>query len=360
MVAPILPSGPVSEAIAARHVIPILCVCAAGAGAVFMPPEALSVAAWPWPAGALGGRARQPAARRIPGSRIVADFDATRCLRHVNELAGKIGCRPLGSAGERAAARYIRRQLQDAGWRVHSQDNIRLSGTSLTTQNIIAEHPATADGWIVILGAHYDSCALRERSPGADDNGSGVAVLLELARVLRRAALPYQLRLVFFGGEERTRAQPEVHHVGSDYYVRRMDEAARSQVLAMVSVDMVGSGPELRTVRSGYGTDRARLWLLEAAERLNLTVATHGSQPWSDHEAFEAAGIPAVWLTRMADCGGHWHTVGDTPSRVGKQALTESGRLTVRFLLTVAEWLARPGGSPSPARAATVAGLADR
>lgn len=267
---------------------------------------------------------------------LVASFDVERALAHVRYLAEKIGPRPCGSAQERAAADYIAAQLCLWEWDVQWEENIRVPDTALRTRNVVATHPRAGGGRVLIAGAHYDSSALREPSPGANDNASGVAVLLETARIMRHSRLPYELRLVFFGGEERTRENPEVNHVGSEHHVAQMTEAERERVIAMVSVDMVGAGPELIASRVGHGPDRARQWLLSAAERLGLNLRTETGKPWSDHEAFELAGIPAVWLTRM---GGddHWHTARDTACRIGPLALTQAGRLTIRFLLTGAE-----------------------
>lgn len=267
---------------------------------------------------------------------LVASFDVERALDHIRHLAEKIGPRPCGSAQERAAADYIAEQLGLWDWDVQWEESIRVPETALRTRNVVATHPLAGGGRVLIAGAHYDSSALQEASPGANDNASGVAVLLEAARIMRHSRLPYELRLVFFGGEERTRENPQVNHVGSDHHVARMSEAERERVIAMISVDMVGAGPELIASRVGHGTDRARQWLLSAAERLGLDPRTETGTAWSDHEAFERAAIPTVWLTRM---GGddHWHTAQDTACRIGPLALTQAGRLTIRFLLTVAE-----------------------
>lgn len=301
-------------------------------GAVLLPWELLEGAR---PIGERLALSRAEAFEPTP-AQLVASFDVERAMEHVRHLSEKIGPRPCGSAQERAAADYIAEQLRLWEWDVQWEDGIRVPDTALRTRNVVATHPRAGGGRVLIAGAHYDSSALREPSPGANDNASGVAVLLEAARIMRHSRLPYELRLVFFGGEERTRENPEINHVGSAHHVARMSEAQRERVIAMISVDMVGAGPELIASRVGHGSDRARQWLLSAAERLGLRLRTETGRAWSDHEAFERAGIPAVWLTRM---GGdeHWHTANDTACRIGPLALTQSGRLTIRFLLAVAE-----------------------
>lgn len=270
-------------------------------------------------------------ARRVRHA--IATFDGARAMAHVRHLSEKIGPRPLGSEQEALAGRYIAAALEAAGWSVTSQDDIGLYGTKLRTRNIIATHPLCRgdERGTVILGAHYDSCTLTAPSPGANDNASGVAVLLELARVVRTHRLPFELRLVFFGGEERTPQQPEIHHVGSDAYVDEMTPAQRAETVAMLSVDMVGAGKQLSICRTGYGSDAALQDVLRAAEALGLSVDIGTTEAWSDHEAFELAGIPSAWLTRM-DSAPHWHTVEDKACHVGQFALTQTGRLVIRFL----------------------------
>ena len=286
------------------------------------------------PSGALqrqSGDLGKREARRVRHA--ILAFDGARAMAHVHHLAEKIGPRPLGSEQEALAGRYIAATLEAAGWPVTSQDNIALYGTKLRTRNIIATHPLCRgdERATVILGAHYDSCTLTAPSPGANDNASGVAVLLELARVMRTHRLPVELRLVFFGGEERTPQQPEIHHVGSDAYVAEMTPAQRAETLAMLSVDMVGAGKQLSVCRTGYGGDAAMQDVLRAAEALGLRVDIGTTEPWSDHEAFELAGIPSAWLTRM-DSAPHWHTAQDKACHVGQFALTQTGRLVIRFL----------------------------
>jgi len=272
----------------------------------------------------------------LPTARLIALFDAERAHKHVHHLSHTMGRRPPGSSEERLAADYIEAELKGWGWDTLRQDSIPVSGTALKTQNVSATHATDSGRSVVIVGAHYDSSGLPAPSRGASDNGSGVGVVLELARVMRHANLPYELRLVFFGGEEAGKESPGTHHTGSMYYLDRLGEDQRANVLAMVSVDMVGAGSTLCASRVGYGSDRARQCLLASAERLQLDVKTNSGTNRSDHEAFESAGIPAVWLTRLVR-DPRRQTTGDTAGQVRKQALVESGRLVVRFLMMNAE-----------------------
>src|SRR5438477_1315761 len=104
-----------------------------------------------------------------------------KLTRHVDCLAGLIGPRHLGKfAAFTAAAAYVERELANAGYNVSRQTYaIGDNGVS----NIVAEHlGGRKKNEIIILGAHYDTIAT---TPGADDNASAVAVLIETARLLR-------------------------------------------------------------------------------------------------------------------------------------------------------------------------------
>lgn len=257
-----------------------------------------------------------------------------RMHRDVVMLAEQIGPRPAGSAAEGHAREYIARELRASGWDVSVQGPIPVGDSHLRTTNLIACAAPRPDRWLVILGAHYDSLG-RARSPGANDNASGVAVLLEVARTVDVRSLPFELRLVFFGAEEVTPDAPEHHHVGSEFYVNACSEAERSGIAAMLSVDMVGAGGTLCASRLGFGSDRARQALLAAGDRLGLRLNTDTGRPWSDHVPFERSGVPAVWLTRFGDT--HWHTPNDRAVYVTEAALNETAKLVRRFLLELAE-----------------------
>jgi Zn-dependent M28 family amino/carboxypeptidase len=141
-----------------------------------------------------------------------------------------------------------------------------------------------------VVGAHLDTIAV---APGAEDNASGIAVLLETARTARAVELD-QVVFVAFGGEE-PRGPGDLHHVGSKRYVALMSAAERRHLRAMVSLDRVGVGPPL-TVGWVAGTNpRVRDALLRIADRNGVRTAIEANTG-SDHESFADAGLPAARL----------------------------------------------------------------
>ncbi len=275
---------------------------------------------------------RELRGRDAPGACLADRLDAhseANMLGHVRALADRIGPRRGGSGAERQAGDYILDRLGEIGVEARVQDRIAIGLTGTSTRNIETVLPGAGEG-ALLLGAHYDSVVGRETSPGANDNASGVAVLLEIARVLRTADLPCDVRLVFFGAEEFC-GSPPLHHVGSNYYVRKARDADLARIRAMLSVDMVGLGAPLHANRIGLGTDEARRKLSRAADRVRVDLSLADSFPYGDHEAFELAGIPAVCLTQFGD-DPHWHSDRDVAVSIEASALMTAARVCLSFL----------------------------
>ena len=111
---------------------------------------------------------------------------------------------------------------------------IRLEYTE-ESRNVIADKPGTAsDGRVVVLGGHYDTVP---NVPGANDNGSGIATLLTIAREIAGREYPFTVRFIAFGAEELG-----LH--GSNYYVDQLSKEEIDSTVAMLNFDALGSGPE--------------------------------------------------------------------------------------------------------------------
>lgn len=191
-----------------------------------------------------------------------------------------------------------------------------------TSHNVVAtlDRPGEAR---VVLGAHYDSV---EAGPGANDNASGTATVLELARVLPAQQLPYDLAFVLFGAEE-------IGLVGSRQYVAGLTPQQREHVVAMLNFDMVGVGERPLV---GGSDDLVELAQAQAQEQ-GLEVGELGSalDGRSDHGSFLEAGIPAVFFHRGDD--PRYHTAEDQAQYVAATALDQAGELALALLEQVAE-----------------------
>ena len=196
-----------------------------------------------------------------------------------------IGARPAGSLQEQEAAAYVESVFRELGYEVRREPVLRPDGGR--SDNIIGRLPdADYRAGYLLVGAHYDTVA---GSPGANDNASGVAVMLSVAEALSGAATPVEF--VAFAAEER---QPPTGGDlnGSRAYASRADIKL---VQAMVSVDMVGNGPSLVVGRLRGTPADLQMELGSMAADLAVPVE-FTDQYFSDHAPFARLGIPAAWL----------------------------------------------------------------
>ena len=245
-------------------------------------------------------------------------------MRHVEVLAGEIGPRPAGSAGDRRGVRYVATELASYGYDVTLQ-RFRLPQGG-RSRNVIVRTAGAGSETSLVVGAHLDTV---RGSPGANDNASGIATLLDLAARLRDRT-DLSLTLVAFGAEEFQPGTGE-HHIGSDAYVRAMDETERDALDAMISVDMVGKLRRFIVARLA-GTKRGAARLLAQAVRdagLRPRVRVLGDI--SDHGPFARAGMPAAFLWTGDE--PHHHESTDRVRNVAPRALAR----TVRVLLALVE-----------------------
>lgn len=161
---------------------------------------------------------------------------AARLREHVERLAGEIGPRHMGKPSSiEATVAYVERELTALGDEVGRQT---YHVGEQEAVNLIVERPAgersKRSDEIVVLGAHYDTVP---QTPGADDNASAVAMLIEVARLLRGVETKRTVRFVAFANEE----PPHFHTgtMGSQVYARACRQRGE-KIVAMLCLEMVG------------------------------------------------------------------------------------------------------------------------
>lgn len=264
----------------------------------------------------------------VPTARVLraGDFDATRAMAHVRAFGVEIGKREAGSDGDRRAQAYLAGRLRALGYEVElDRFDLPQGGTSV---NVIGRPP----GWDpsqrhVIVGGHFDSLG----GPGANDNGSGMGVVLEIARDVRVVPAALPVLVIAFGAEETQPAPGRPHHVGSRHYVASMGEQERRSFVSFVNLDQVGRGPEviLGRLRTGprEGTER----LVRLARELGIRHRVQVTPDWSDNGSFLRRGLNAGWLWTGID-PGHYHNPADTIDRIQVGALDRTGSLALAAL----------------------------
>lgn len=251
-------------------------------------------------------------------------FDRRKAMQHVWRLANRIGVRVRATKNERLAARYIARQLESLGYRVRIQKFEIDGGTS---RNVVARWPGVIDHPFVV-GAHMDTVP---RSPGANDNASGVAVTIEVARILAGAPKAKLFKFVAFGSEEY--GQDGRHHIGSLVYVNRLGRRGRNGSPGMVSVDMIADGKPLIVGNSGIAGDIVARELYEVLDEAGVAVRYETSCDCSDNGPFERRGIPAsyMWSGDEPD----YHAPSDTPKNLRRKHLVRTGNALRVFLTSL-------------------------
>ena len=209
-----------------------------------------------------------------------------------------------------------------AGAEVEATVNLVIA--SYDSHNVIAEKPGpVADGPVVVLGAHYDTVP---DTQGANDNGSGLAVLLAIARAVADKSFPFTLRFVTFGSEE-------VGLFGSRHHVARLGDDDRIDVIAMLNFDVVGSGRRVRVI--GGSELAGRVMAYGDANGIDVTAGASLEGGGSDHVSFRDAGIPAVFF--LADDLSRINSPLDTIEFVDRRLMGEAAALGLGLLEDLAD-----------------------
>lgn len=245
-------------------------------------------------------------------------------MDHVRALASRIGVRVRATDGERRGARYIARRFEDLGYRVHVQ---RFDVDGGTSRNVVARWPE-ARRYPIVLGAHMDTVP---GSPGANDNASGAAVLLETARLARNTSQAAFLKFIAFGSEEY--GSDGRHHVGSQVFVNRLGPKGRRKLGGMVSVDMVADGRPLIVGTAGIGPEVLARTLFRRIDSANIGVTYRTTCDCSDNGPFERAGIPASFMWSGEDA--NYHDDSDTVLNMSPRDLERTGKAVRAFLKVV-------------------------
>lgn len=277
---------------------------------------------------------------------------------HVNQLAGEIGERHYGEPkAYNDAANYIAVNFQTTGLVPYEE----ALGDKLQFKNIIAEHYGTSlPDEVIVVGAHYDTVWM---SPGADDNASGVAVLIEMARRLKTMQLARTIRFVAFANEEQPYFFTE--NMGSLFHAKRSSERGDS-ITAMLSLEMLGyfsneSGSQsYPSPLSWFYPDKANFIAFVSnlkthkllkksiaifresqsfpSEGLTVPVALIRDVRRSDQAAFWRYNYPAFMVTDTAAHRNYaYHNARDVPESLDYDAMARITTGLISVLVSLAE-----------------------
>ena len=277
--------------------------------------------------------------KRKPLIALESGFSAERMIETIRFLSSdELKGRASGTEGSESAAAYIARKFSEAGLKPagdeagsyfqtwEEPDNSNHEHKALM-KNVIGVIPGKNPGWSaqsVIVGAHYDHLGVvkGEIYYGADDNASGIAVLIELAAKLGKNLDPDRnIIFVAFTGEETGKK-------GSKYYIDNQKRYPANQAMGMLNLDTVGrlGGKKLLVL----GTGSAKEWthiFRGAGHVAGVGVETVSEElDSSDQKGFQEAGVPAVQLFT----GPHpdYHRPSDTIEKIDPEGLIKVASVT--------------------------------
>ncbi|WP_198663428.1 M28 family metallopeptidase [Jiangella endophytica] len=265
-------------------------------------------------------------------------FDPAAAYAVVERLAGTIGPREATSTGFQQAAQYVVDTMTALGYEVSTTPFAVPAGNSWgvdveagTSRNVIADPPGfDPTRPHVVVGAHLDTVP---QAPGAEDNASGVGVLVELARMAAARPPGLPVRFIAFGAEEPRGDGDAMHHFGSRFYVRELTAEQTAALAGMVSLDRVGvAAGHVPVCTGGRGTTALRDALVAAAATAAVPVQTCENRA-SDHWSFEKAGLPSARLGSIPYDG--YHSPGDVPGVVDPAQLGRVGTVVWAWLGTL-------------------------
>lgn len=311
------------------------------------------------------------AALAAPPTQDTLSVAARRVLADVRFLADdRQEGRGVGTAGLGRAGAYIRDGFARAGLQASFQDftipadapavlHTALGGTA--TRNVVAILSGASPGLrgeVVVIGAHYDHLGLGgfgAMDPdstgrvhnGADDNASGTAALLEVARLLARRHPARTIVFVAFSGEE-------LGTLGSSYFVQHPMPQPVDSIYAMLNMDMVGRLRSARLIALGAATAKefpALLDSLNTPPRFDLRASGDGWGP-SDHAVFFAARRPVLHF--FTDLHDDYHRSTDDWDKINASGVAQVAQFVADLAWTLAN---RPGplsfvDAPRPAATA--------
>ncbi|MCI0713283.1 MAG: M20/M25/M40 family metallo-hydrolase [Chloroflexi bacterium] len=294
---------------------------------------------------------------------VLNQVDSQRMISDIQALVG-FGNRyslyePAANEGIFAAQQWITSQLEaiqatypNTLIQVWSQSFPIVNGSQIVQNNniVMVINGTDAQAGVVALGAHYDTISVTNNpfQPGANDNGSGVAAALEIARIMAQRPHRATLVFVFFAGEELQRN-------GSLSFARDYIHSTRIPLVATINLDMIGNPTGLNGNRYDYqmraysapendSESRALARLTEMVARgyvpnmvVNVMDSLDRQGRWGDHQSFSDLGYPAIRLIEQEDNLSLVHNPNDTLTNIDSNYLRRTTQVTLATLQVLAD-----------------------
>lgn len=277
------------------------------------------------------------------GSQIIPDFNENRAFAYLKQQCD-FGSRAPNSQAHRNCEDYLYDKLAattDVCRRQHFTYYDEDTNDTLHLTNIIASYNPDNEQRI-LLCAHWDCRPWVDEEPdsslhhlpvpGANDGASGVAVLLEIAEILKEYRPSSGVDIIFFDGEDYGEpGEPDKWLLGSKYFVENI---GGYHPLCVILLDMIGDA-DLQIYKEYYSQRYAgwlvqRIWRAAALEGATHFYPNVKHVILDDHRPFQEVGISAAVIIDMDY--DYWHKLSDTPDKCSAESLDEVGRVILRLL----------------------------
>jgi len=273
-------------------------------------------------------------------SDIINDVSQDSLLQFVKELSGEVPViingsqvtivsRHKNAVGNNQAADYIKQKLQSYGLQVFDQ-NFSSTGRNVYGVKTGTQFPESQ----YMICAHYDAMPSSGPAPGADDNGSGTAAVIEAARILQDVEFPYTVIFALWDEEEQGL-------IGSDYYAENAASAG-DDIKGVVNLDMIAwennGDNKVRIHTKNLGESyKLSNEMVAAITKYNLNLTYSIKDPGitaSDHASFWSNGYSAILLIEddVNDFNNYYHTSNDLIIHFDNEYFTNCSKLAIATL----------------------------
>ena len=240
----------------------------------------------------------------------ISTVSKSNLIKHIQHLTA-LESRHITHPGNKKAGEYIIQELKKYGY---SPNTDSFQAQNMTLHNVISDSSDKKNP-VILLSAHFDSTSvvngkLSSQAPGADDNASGVAALLELARILRKHRIQKNFEFVFFNCEE-------IGTFGSKHLSNKYRDN-HWQIDYMINIDTIGTwkGPLSKTCPVNYVTDKNSMGVIKQLKEQFPYPLQKAKTMWrDDHGNFWNNGFKAIEITEDG-CTKHMHKPTDTAEKL--------------------------------------------
>ena len=267
------------------------------------------------------------------------EFDAEHAFQYLVRQC-EFGPRNPGSKGHENARKYLISELKQYSKEVVTQEFEHTDKQKLLKLTNIIARFGKKDGEKILLAAHWDTRPFAEHDPnpekrntpiiGANDGASGVAVLLEVARILNSKPPENEIFIVFFDGEDYGKRSSEMF-LGSRYFADNME---RWKPDYGILLDMIGD-KELDLPMEQFSYRSApdltqKVWRTAIDLVLDAFLPRFGPAVMDDHVPLIEAGTPCIDIIDFDY--PYWHTTEDTPDKCSAESLGTVGKLILALI----------------------------